>query len=72
MILSNLESIPGKKIIEHGGGWVGFRTTLHREIEENRTLIILTNNSCKVYGAIKKALIDILHNRKHVLPESTE
>ncbi len=55
--------IDGKRIVEHDGGWVGFRTTLHREIEDNRTLVILTNNSCENYKEIKSTLKDIIHNR---------
>ena len=35
----------GRKAIHHGGGWVGFRTTLVRFPEERMTVIVLSNAS---------------------------
>ena len=39
------ESPKSGKVVEHKGGWCGFRTCIYREIEKNNCIIILTNNS---------------------------
>lgn len=56
------ESPTHKKVDEHGGGWVGFRTYIYREIEENNCIILLSNNSCEIMPMMLKFLIKILYN----------
>jgi CubicO group peptidase (beta-lactamase class C family) len=55
------ESPTHKKVVEHGGGWVGFRTYIYREIEEQNCIVILSNNSCQIMPMILKVLKKILH-----------
>ncbi len=46
----------GKKFIYHNGWWHGYRTAFYRLVEENVTIIALSNNDYKrVYGAKKIA-----------------
>ncbi len=40
-----LQSYMGKHVVHHPGRWNGFRTSLKRFIEDDATLIILSNNS---------------------------
>jgi CubicO group peptidase (beta-lactamase class C family) len=35
----------GRKIVYHGGGWVGFGTYIYRDLASNSSFIVLTNNS---------------------------
>ncbi|MEA3392810.1 MAG: serine hydrolase domain-containing protein [Candidatus Marinimicrobia bacterium] len=54
----------GKKVLEHSGGWVGFRTYFYREIEENNCIIILTNHSSQYMWDIVNELKHILHDQE--------
>lgn len=46
----------GKKLIYHNGWWHGYRTAFYRMLDENATIIVLSNNdSKKVYHARKMA-----------------
>ena len=61
----------GKKVLEHSGGWVGFRTYFYREIEENNCIIILTNHSSKYMWDIVNELKHILHDHEWQIPKIT-
>ncbi len=45
--------------VAHGGGWVGFRTSIDRDLQNRRTAIVLTNHSSFFLDAILKAIDDI-------------
>lgn len=34
----------GKKVVSHGGSWVGFRTFVERHLSERRTLVVFANS----------------------------
>jgi len=53
----------GQKVVSHGGGWVGFRTHIYREIDANNCIILLTNHSSPHFDKILDGLKMILHNR---------
>jgi len=61
----------GKKVVEHSGGWVGFRTVIVREIEDKNTIILLTNNSASATGALSAAISNILHDRPFEVPKKS-
>ena len=63
------KSPTGKKVVSHGGGWVGFRTFIYREIEEDNCFIILTNNSDSNLGAAIDELKKILHDEPYEIPK---
>ena len=50
----------GKMQVSHGGGWVGFRTFIARNITDHRTLVVLTNNSCNQLDRILKGVTEIV------------
>ncbi|MBK8516713.1 MAG: serine hydrolase [Saprospiraceae bacterium] len=53
---------PGK-IVSHSGGWVGFVTQITRNIDQNQTMIILTNSSDgRARGIIKNIWEDKSYN----------
>lgn len=62
-------TLTGKKCVQHSGGWVGFITWISREIEENNTIIVLTNHSSSYVNGIRKAIDQILHDRPFSFPK---
>jgi CubicO group peptidase (beta-lactamase class C family) len=63
------KSSTGKKVVRHGGRWVGFRAYIYREIEENNCIIILTNNSSRYLRSVVEPLKNILHNQAYEFPK---
>ncbi|MCH8277017.1 MAG: serine hydrolase [Bacteroidetes bacterium] len=63
------ETQDGRKKVGHGGGWVGFRTHIEREIEDRNTIIILTNHSSFYVGEIRAAVSNIIHGRDYEMPK---
>jgi len=59
----------GKMKVSHTGGWVGFRTSIDREIEDTNTIIILTNHSSIYRNEIRTAIASILHNQEYMFPK---
>jgi CubicO group peptidase (beta-lactamase class C family) len=56
------------KIVQHTGGWPGFRNAFIRYLDKNRTLLVLRNNEIEFRG-IQPAIINILDNKAFHLPE---
>jgi len=65
------KSPSGKKVVLHSGGWVGFRTFIYREIEEDNCLILLTNNSDSYMREAVNELKNILHDKAYEVPKIT-
>lgn len=65
------ESPTGKRVVAHGGGWVGFRTFIYREIDENNCIIILTNNSNQYLRETVEGLKNILHDKAYIIPKKS-
>ena len=63
------KSLSGKKVVAHSGGWVGFLTYIYREVEENNSIIILTNNSTSYFGTIIDPLKNMLHDQPYEMPK---
>ena len=57
------KSPSGKKTVSHTGNWLGFKSLIYREIEEDNCIIILTNNSSPYFDNIQETLINILHDK---------
>ncbi|WP_111710120.1 serine hydrolase domain-containing protein [Lutibacter citreus] len=57
------------KIINHSGGWVGFETFLHNEVDTNNGFILLTNNSGENFDAILDGLFNIIEGKPYVIPK---
>ncbi|AWV99186.1 serine hydrolase domain-containing protein [Arcticibacterium luteifluviistationis] len=56
------------KVVNHSGGWVGFRTFLHNEVDANNGFVLLTNNSAENYDTTLEALFNIMAGRPYVIP----
>ena len=61
------KSPTGKKRVSHSGGWVGFRTNITRDIEDNNTIIFLSNVS-ETFRSLRRALQDVLYEERYNLP----
>jgi len=55
----------GKKAVSHGGGWIAARTWIYREIEDDNTIIILTNHTSNHIRDIQYYLTQILHEKPY-------
>jgi len=62
-------SLTGKKVVSHGGGWIASKTWMLREIDEDNTVIILTNHSSSYIYDIRRAMNLILHDKPYTLPK---
>lgn len=58
----------GKKTVSHSGGWAGFATYIQRDIEDDRCVIVLSNNSNNYFWGVVEGLMNILNNREYALP----
>ena len=47
-------------VVSHGGGWVGFRTYIYRDLDEKTFFVLLTNNSSEYLDGVTKAIKDQL------------
>ncbi|HPF91498.1 MAG TPA: serine hydrolase [Flavobacteriales bacterium] len=64
-----LDTTPtGKQRVSHSGGWAGFSTYIYRAIDEDRCLVVLTNNSSSYLPQISDGLVDILYGKAPDLP----
>ena len=62
-------SLTGKKAVSHGGGWIAAKTWLWREIEEDNTIIILTNHTSRYIYDIRQGINQILHDELYSFPK---
>lgn len=60
----------GHRVASHGGGWVGFRTWLERDLDSRRTLVVLTNNTSSELGRLKKKLQPIVFESSRLLAQT--
>ncbi len=65
-----IESANGKPVrVVHGGGWVGFRTSIERNLRDKQTTIVLTNHSSNHLGVILAAVEKIKKGESVKPPE---
>lgn len=60
----------GDRTVSHSGGWAGFITYILRDLDQDKCLIVLTNNSNNYFGAdgIRGQLTNMLYDRPYRLP----
>ncbi|SDS70222.1 CubicO group peptidase, beta-lactamase class C family [Formosa sp. Hel1_31_208] len=65
-----LEYNPGEpKVVNHSGGWVGFGTFLHNEVDAKSGFILLTNNSTEYMRDIHNGITSIRQGEAYNLPK---
>ena len=55
----------GKMAVSHGGGWIAARTWIWREIEEDNSIILLTNHTSPYIYDIRRDIQLILHDKPY-------
>ncbi|WCO02499.1 serine hydrolase domain-containing protein [Psychroserpens ponticola] len=67
-----LVSKPGEPIVvNHSGGWVGFATFLHNEVDAKNGFIILTNDSGENYRPILDNVRNMSDGKHYVMPRKS-
>ncbi|MFT4611200.1 MAG: CubicO group peptidase (beta-lactamase class C family) [Dokdonia sp.] len=67
-----LEYNPGEpRIINHSGGWVGFITFLHNEVDAKSGFIILTNDSGEHFGSIYDNIKNLRTGESYQMPRTS-
>lgn len=61
----NVREIDSNKIVDHSGGWVGFRTHIFRDITNKHCIIILTNRGNREATELHKACYNILMGKPY-------
>ena len=59
----------GEKIIQHDGGFAGFRSYIERQPGRHNTIIFISNVRHSLTGEIRQGLNNILENKPYVLPK---
>ena len=63
------ENESGGKVVQHSGGLNGFRTFLERDLENKRTIILLTNNGSTYLPQVTQAIRNVLQDKAYELPK---
>ncbi len=67
-----LEYNPGEpRIINHSGGWVGFVTFLHNEVDAKSGFIILTNDSGENFGSVINNIKNLRAGESYQMPKKS-
>nr|WP_321233465.1 serine hydrolase [uncultured Psychroserpens sp.] len=67
-----LDYDPGEpKVVNHSGGWVGFVTFLHNEVDAKSGFIILTNNSGENFSSVFGNIRAIRDGKTYQMPKKS-
>jgi CubicO group peptidase (beta-lactamase class C family) len=55
----DIENIDGHRMLDHGGGWQGFRTHISRYVDDKLTVVVLANLAEADTGRITKHIAEI-------------
>jgi len=59
----------GEKIIQHDGGFAGFRAYIERQIDRDNTIILISNVRHSLTGQMRTAINNILENKSAEIPK---
>ncbi len=57
------------KIIQHDGGFAGFRSYIERQVNKHNTIIFISNVRHGLIGEIREGIVNILNNRQYSIPK---
>lgn len=57
------------KIIQHDGGFAGFRSYIEREVNKHNSIIFLSNVRHELIGNIREGIANILNNMPYTIPK---
>ena len=58
-----------KKIVQHDGGFAGFRSYIERQIDDDNTIIVVSNARHSITGQIRQAINNILAGKPYEVPK---
>ncbi|MES1216194.1 MAG: serine hydrolase [Bacteroidota bacterium] len=64
-----IDSIEGKRKVQHSGGIPGFITNIARVPEDDICIVLLSNASDESLNAITKSILAILYNKEYEIPK---
>ncbi|NII28152.1 serine hydrolase [Pseudoflavitalea sp. X16] len=64
-----IDTVSGKRVVQHGGGIFGFNTNLARIPSDDACVVLLCNMNTSTLDNINKAILSILNNRPYELPK---
>jgi CubicO group peptidase (beta-lactamase class C family) len=59
----------GEMIVQHDGGFAGFRSYIERQPDKHNTIIFISNVRHSLTGEIRQAINSILENKPYTLPK---
>lgn len=60
-----------KKIIQHDGGFGGFRSYIERQPEQQNTIIFISNVRHSITGQIREGINNILEGKSYTIPKNS-
>lgn len=64
-----VSNIDGDTIIQHDGGFAGFRSYIERQTNKHNTIIFISNVRHSLIGQIRQAINNMLHNKPYEIPK---
>ncbi|MFN8356332.1 MAG: serine hydrolase [Spirosomataceae bacterium] len=59
------------KIIQHDGGFAGFRSYIERQINKHNSIIFISNVRHELIGKIREGIVNILNNKPYTIPQTS-
>lgn len=61
----------GKKIIQHDGGFGGFRSYIERQPEQHNTIILISNVRHSITGELREGINNVLEGKTYIVPKKS-
>lgn len=61
----------GKKIIQHDGGFGGFRSYIERQPQQHNTIIFISNVRHSITGEMREGIDNILESKSYTVPKKS-
>jgi CubicO group peptidase (beta-lactamase class C family) len=64
-----INTLYGKRVLEHGGGIFGFNTNIARITSDDVCVVLLANMNTAAIGSINNSILAILYNQPYEIPK---
>jgi len=59
------------KIIQHDGGFAGFRSYIERQVNKHNSIIFISNVRHELIGKIREGIVNILNDKLYTIPQTS-
>ena len=59
------------KIIQHDGGFAGFRSYIERQVNKHNSIIFISNVRHELIGKIREGIVNILNDKPYTIPQTS-